>query len=504
MRPSANKETRQRFLDNATRDSSTAKRFSTKALHSKLAKLDPVPEFELPLYDHQIVGFLLGLKYESYFLQYDMGLGKSAVPITLFRYRKRLGQAKRMLVLCRQVSQLPGWEEEIAKHAPELSVVGVCSKMSAAKRREAYASGPDVVVTTYAGFRAFAGGKGRDPGKTLPEVVDQFQFLVLDESTECGNPKSKIWDFVNRIADFIPYRFALTGTPWTRNQKGLWGQFHLVDRGTTLGDNEWVYQSAFFKQVKVPFGSGTIWSFDKTTSEDLNRVLRHGSIRYNEDECLDLPDTVGGIADPMVRSSPMCKEQVEHMDLLWNKLEEARNKDETVSVYNDMRRVSSGYTLNEFGVHAFKQNPKFDSLLAVLEECGDHKLIVFCHYQATVELVAERLRAKKIEVAVIYGKTSDSAKALKDFKGKTQVLVCNGAAAYGLNLQHCSRTAFYERPPLTQSQQAEKRTHRNGQKAQTVFYWDLVVRGTLDLRVLRAQGEGKRMQDIVVDGSERL
>ena len=50
----------------------------------------------------------------------------------------------------------------------------------------------------------------------------------------------------------------------------------------------------------------------------------------------------------------------------------------------------------------------------------------------------------------------------------------------------------------------EKRTHRNGQQAATVFYWDLVVRGTLDLRVLRAQGEGKKLQDIVVDGSERL
>ena len=503
-RPTSNKQVRANLLANVTRDSATAKRFSTKALRSKLAKLDPTPDFDLPLYDHQIVGFLLGLKYESYFLQYDMGLGKSAVAVTLFRYRRKLGHANRMLVLCRQVSQLPGWQDEIAKHAPELTVAGISSGVSAAKRKALYADGPDVIVTTYAGFRALVGGKGKDPDTVLAGIADRFQFLTLDESTECSNPKSKIWGYLNRLVDRIPYRMALTGTPWTEGQMGLWGQFQLVDRGQTFGGNEWVFRAGFFKQVKVPFGSGKIWRFDKTSSEDLNLLLRSGSIRYNEDECLDLPATVGGVADPMIRSSPMCPEQVEHIDSLLDSLKAVQGKDEIVSVYNDMRRVSSGYVMTELGPHRFKKNPKLESLMAVIEECGGHKLLVACHFRETVKMVTDYLREQKIETACVYGGTRGADAELQYFKGAAQVLVGNGAIAYGLNLQHCSRTAFFERPPLVQSRQMEKRTHRNGQQAATVFYWDLVVRGTLDLRVLRAQGEGKKLQDIVVDGSERL
>jgi SNF2 family DNA or RNA helicase len=503
-RPTSNRNVRQRLLAHATRDSSTAKRFSSRALHRKLAKLEPPPEFELPLYDHQIVGFLLGLKYNSYFLQYDMGLGKSAVAVTLFRYRRKLGQAKRMLVLCRQVSQLPGWSDEVKKHAPELNVACVASPMSAAKRREVYANGPEVVVTTYAGFRALVGGKGKDPAKVLPWMAERIQFLVMDESTECANPKSQIWGYLDRLVDAIPYRLALTGTPWTHNPMGIWGQFQLVDRGETLGDNEWVFRTGFFKEVKVPFGRGKVWRFDKRTSEDLHTLMRHGSIRYNEDECLDLPDTVGGLADPMIRSCPMCPEQVEQIDTLLNSLKEAHEKDEIVSIYNDMRRVSSGYIQTAIGPHAFSKNPKLESLLAVIEECAGNKLIVFCHYRETVTLVRDRLIKEKFKVACIYGGTSNVQKELDAFKGPAQILVCNGAASFGLNLQHCSRTVFFERPPLIESQQAEKRTHRNGQKASTVFYWDLIVKGTLDRKVLLAQGEGKKMRDIVVDGAERL
>lgn len=503
MQTSPNKAARHDMLAQAPRDSSRAKRLSSKALAGKLAKLDPQPDFELPLYDHQAVGFLLGLDHPGYFLQYDMGLGKSAVAITLFRYRRKLREASRMLVLVRQVSQLPGWVEEIAKHAPELEVVTLDSKVPAAKRRAAYAGGPEVVVTTYAGLRAhISNGKPEAP-EAIAALAEQFQALTLDESTECGNPKSKIWAHLDALTALVPYRLALSGTPWTANPMALWGQFWLVDRGETLGHNQWRFRSAFFRQIKVPFGAGHIWKFVSATATDLHRLMQHGAIRYEESECLDLPATVGGLADPMIRSSPMGPEQVQHMDGLWDALEEARGTDDRVNVYNDMRRISSGYVMTELGSHEFKANPKYEALATILEECGAHKLIVFCHYRETVEIVSRRLTKAKYKVATVYGGTGDVEAELAAFKAKAQILVCNGAASFGLNLQHCSRTVFFETPPLIERRQAEKRTHRNGQ-TETTFFWDLLVRGTLDARVLAAQRDGKSLQDIVVDGRRRL
>ncbi len=112
------------------------------------------------------------------------------------------------------------------------------------------------------------------------------------------------------------------------------------------------------------------------------------------------------------------------------------------------------------------------------------------------------MKKAKIEYVEVSGRVSNKAKALAKFRGGTRVMLGSGAAALGLNLQHCSRTAYFESPDsIAVRRQSEKRTHRHGQRQTTRFY-DLVVRGTYDGRIIGALQSGKRILDAVVDGRE--
>jgi SNF2 family DNA or RNA helicase len=51
--------------------------------------------------------------------------------------------------------------------------------------------------------------------------------------------------------------------------------------------------------------------------------------------------------------------------------------------------------------------------------------------------------------------------------------------------------------------QAEKRCHRGGQ-TETVFMWDLVVKNTVDEKIVQYVQEGKSLFDAIIEGKETL
>jgi SNF2 family DNA or RNA helicase len=84
------------------------------------------------------------------------------------------------------------------------------------------------------------------------------------------------------------------------------------------------------------------------------------------------------------------------------------------------------------------------------------------------------------------------------------LLLNNQSGALGLNLQVANYVIFYERPvsPIV-SQQAEARCLRTGQQ-RTVFFYDLVAKGTVDEKIARYLEEGKDLFNAIVAGKETL
>lgn len=503
------------WLDQPRRDSATAKRFTARALRAKVDQLDPKPEFELEPFAHQLACFLLCAKYPGYTLHMDMGTGKTKTMIDSFRWRKARGEASRMLVLVPGTSNVDEWGHELELHGPELEVELFDPSRDSLTRYELFwnRDAGDVLVMTYRGLALLLSKTKGSPkslktrlepdDSRLRKIGKMFEFLVCDESTAIKNPQSLIFRILRRFVKRVPFRYCLTGTPANMSMLDLWSQFYVADGGETLGETLGWFREAFFQEVEGEYR--TEWKIKKRMIPKLHRVIRQGAIRYEDKECQDLPATMGGIADPMIRAVPMSIAQGRRVAAGREAIQEAHAEGDTdgvKNIYYEMRCLSSGYVPTDAGFHDYAENPKLDALMQLLEEGAGHHWLVFLHFKHSADLIGTELRKRGIDFVEVSGRVTNKAKALAKFRGSTQVMLGSGAAALGLNLQHCSRTVYFESPDsIAVRRQSEKRTHRHGQLHRTRFY-DLLVRGTYDGRILEALQRGKSVLDAVVDGRE--
>ena len=500
------------WLDRPRPDSAVAKRFTARALRAKVDRLEPRPEFVLEPFAHQLAGFLLCAKYPGYTLHMDMGTGKMKTIIDQFRWRRARGDVGRMLVLVPGTSNVDEWGRELDTHGPELRYVQFDARMGPEARMEAFwnREASEVVVMTYTGLVRLLtmekGGKRVVDERALSRIRDAVDMLVCDESTAVKNPKSVIFKILRRFVrnNRVPFRYCLTGTPANMSMLDLWSQFYVADGGQTLGKTLGWYRQAFFREEDGRFA--TVYKIREKQIPQLHRILRSGALRYEDHECQDLPDVMGGIAKPMIRMVPMSIAQGRRVHGYREDMKAAAVDDdieEVKNIYYAMRCLSSGYVpVESGGFHDFAQNPKLDALMDLLAEAPDHHWLVFLHYKHTADLIGAAFKKAKLDYVEVSGRVSNKAAALRKFRGSTRIMLGSGAAALGLNLQHCSRTVYFETPDsIAIRRQSEKRTHRHGQRQITRFY-DLKVRGTYDGRIIDALQNGKRVLDAVVDGRD--
>lgn len=495
------------WLRRPMRDSSSAKRFSRRALLAKVAQLEPEPRFELEPRTHQLAAFLLAIARPGYYLALDMGCGKSKVAIDVFRWRRDRGDADSALVLVPSTSNVAEWVSELAKHSPDVTVAAVAGNAGSESRARAFWSGAAVVVATYRGFllqmSRLRDGQYELVSSQIEKAANQFSQLIADESTAIANPEAITSRAVRRLANKVPYRLCLSGTPFSSDPQGLWPQFHVTDRGDTLGPTFGFFRESFFTRKQTDYGV----SFELRPSMRgrLHRVLRHGSLRYEARECLTLPKRTGGIDEPLIRSVLMSRTQSRYIRALEGEMHEAHSEgdsDGVQNVYLRMRTISSGYLTTEDGPHDFRENPKLDALAQLLAEAPTEKWVVFVHYRHSADLVVGMLRSRGISSAEISGRVANKAAQLEAFRGDARVLVGSRAAMYGLNLQFCRLAVFFESPDsIATRSQGERRIDRMGQLRPCTIY-DLVMRGTYDMRILDALRQNKRVLDAVVDGVE--
>lgn len=492
------------------KDSNQAKRFTREALLAKIDKLDPKPDFKLEPFTHQLVSFLYCIKYNSYGLWLEMSLGKTKVAVDVFQYRKKLGQVSRLLVCVPFQSLIGTWTDELEKHGHDLKVVALDGKKMKAKREQLFFEEEcDVLVVTYSGLRALVCSKVK--GKLTPDatkldaLVSRFNMLVCDESTFIADHHSLNWKIMFQLAHRIPYRYPLSGSPKTPKAESFWTQFYFIDYGDTMGSKLKDYREAYCHEITNT--AFTKWVIPKRNLKLVNDTMRHKSIRYTNVECRDMPPRVGGFESPHIVLAKGSKEQNIAIHGLLEEIENAwQNKEQVEAIYNRMRRITSGYQLDDDGnVIPFKNNPKLELLLERLRETGEQKSIVVTYYQPTSVLVAAALRKAKFTVAEVHGGSKmNVTQELKKFSGNHQILVGGPSICYGLNLQHCSLMQIFESPhSVNQRKQLELRIDRPGQEGR-MHYVDFCLTNTVDERILRALKEGKDVLDMLVDGRKNV
>jgi SNF2 family DNA or RNA helicase len=502
------------FLKRPLKRSGKAKRFSEAALDRKIRKLLPRPRFNTKPYRHQKICFLLGLKRESYLLFLEMGLGKSKVTLDLFNYRRKQKKARRAIVLVPNVSNVGAWEEEIEKHSPGLEAIGI-DFAGREERMDALKRG-DLVIVTYMGWLRMlcdnVEGKLVLNKSYAKEFSNRFQFIVFDECTAMKNHQSLTYRTAHFVAKRIRFKFGLTGTPFDKDPQDLWSQFKVIDQGETLGQSLGLFRECFCTAEKDYWSNYPKYTFDKRKKKKLRRMLENRSIFFGEKECLDLPPTVGGIEHGLM-TRPVPFEAHKYHEKLVEEVRASKGNYQLLkNSYIRMRQLASGFLSFKDDEEKIKvtlpKNPKLDALVDLLKELleGKGKIIVFNEFIHSGELISKQLEEEEIKHWRIYSKTKRKNEKIKAFKesGGRRVLVGSRSISYGLNLQCASYIVFFESPDsCIVRRQTERRIRRPGQERKT-FIYDLVVKGSIEEKILTLLVEGKDLHDALLEGKEVL
>ncbi len=247
--------------------------------------------------------------------------------------------------------------------------------------------------------------------------------------------------------------------------------------------------------------------------EELKRRIETVSFTVLKKDCLDLPPKVYEkvYAEMGADQKRVYKELVKEYMAEYNGMElSAVNK---VTMIGRLQQITGGFfpgttEAGEKISEAFSPSPKLEALVDDLEECADRPVIVIARFVKEIQLITERLKKEyEVEtVATIYGDvpTEQRNRIREAFnRGEISFLIANAATiGMGFNLQVCHTMYFYSNSySFDERAQVEDRIHRDGQKAETVLYKDIIVKGTIDEKVLGVLAMKKDLLDYMREKS---
>ncbi len=487
------------------------KKLTREQIMHELRLLRVRPYFKTEPWLHQLVCFYIALHHPRFLFLLDMGLGKTKIILDAATQVQREGKLTHALIMVPRLINIDSWWEDTLRHSNlepwHCDVADIEEKYE----RLIDPKG-DITFIDYQGLhlamseKAVVGGKRKlvKDEKKMRQLLKIYNFLGIDESHKLANHQSLWFSLLRQVAKRVDYCYATTGTLFGHNPEAAWSQFYLVDQGETFGENLGLFRASFFAEKISPW-RGVKYHFNKHMAPTFHRMLQHRSLRYDEDEVLDLPARVH-----RSQHFQMSPEQREHYLRAIEGLLNAKGKlKELEAPWLRMRQICSGYLAwkDEHGDHIvhFKQNAKLDGVERLIDEMGDTKIVIAYDYTATGAMLVERVKQMGIGYEWFYGGTKDKSASRRRFMTdpKCRVMVMNSSAGGVGNdgLQKVARYMILYESPSNPSdrKQVIKRIHRPGQEHRS-FIYDLTYKGTIETGILNDIREGNDLYDKVVNG----
>jgi len=298
-------------------------------------------------------------------------------------------------------------------------------------------------------------------------------------------------------------RMILTGTEMSKSPLDLYMQFEFLKTGFWNTRSFFMFKNKY-AILEDSYGAGGR-TFKKIVGYqrlgELVSQIEPYTTRALKAQCLDLPEKVR--TKILVDLTPVQERMYAQLkaslaaELESGELMTVPNK---IALFTKFRQLTGGTMKGEDEYAVVEPRP--GKLVALLDDIqdSDEQAIVWCAFRGEIQLVADALKAYG-EVVTFDGSTEvdERSEAKVAFQeGRARFFVSNmKAGAYGLNLQNCHLQYFYSRDTSPQANwQAEDRSHRPGQKSVCV-YKSLVVRGSVDERILDLIDQSADLRDIV-------
>jgi superfamily II DNA or RNA helicase len=465
--------------------------------HDWLARCDQIlaenpplpPGLTATLRPYQLEGFRWLWRYSELGLGVcladDMGLGKTLEAIALLLTRSAGGPA----LVVAPTSVCRNWLEELARFAPELTVLEYAGKARAALlERFRTASGPNVLIVSYALLQHDASELSSLTWNTV--VLDEAQFIKNAHSLRA------------RAAFALParYRFALTGTPVENHLGDLWSIFHFV---SPLLLGAWKqFQLRYLKPIER----------DRNSEQraELKALIAPFLLRRVKDDVLsDLPPltvvrhSVRLSEDETLRYALLRRQIHEKLRTAYGK------RQHKLEVFTEITR------LRRFCCHPRLVYPdapleasKLAAFLELAEELRDngHRALVFSQFVDFLELTREVLDERGIRYSYLDGSTPKEVRHTRvdEFQnGDNELfLISLKAGGFGLNLTAADYVIHLDPwwNPAVEAQ-ATDRAHRIGQ-ARPVTVYRLITEETIEERILELHREKRELADALLSGTD--
>jgi SNF2 family DNA or RNA helicase len=402
-------------------------------------------------FDHQkLTSEFLTLNRKAFCFN-EQGTGKTASVIWATDYLMKLGVVRRVLVICPLSIMKSAWQQDLFKFA----IHSTCDVAhgSPAQRKKIFANNAEFVIINFDGV----------------DIVKQdilnggFDIIVVDEASAYKNAQTTRWKTLRDIAAQVKGMWMLTGTPAAQSPIDAFGLAKLINPTGT---------PKFYGQFRdqVMYKVGMYRWLPKPQSQQIVHTILQPAIRFEKDQCLDLPDVTF-----VERDAPLTAQQMKYYKLLKRQMTMSADGEQVTSVnaatnINKLLQISGGAVYTDT-----REVIEFDvsNRLKVIEEVineASHKVLVFVPFTHTIELLNKYLTAANIPCAVINGQVPVSRRhdIINDFQTTENIrvlIIQPQAASHGLTLTAANVIIWYA--PMTSVEtylQANARINRPGQK----------------------------------------
>jgi len=265
--------------------------------------------------------------------------------------------------------------------------------------------------------------------------------VILDESTSFSYQSSARWKALRQIRKKMSRVIELTGTPDTRNMKGLWAQAYLLDRGHRLGFSEKEFLDRWFIAPSRFDPSVNKYEPRSYARKQIQGRLRDIVLTLRAKDYLDLEDPwpVWHRVDLSHSERQVYQEMQRHYILEYgNKTITAVNSG---VLANKLLQLSNGFIYDgDKNWHPFHER-KTDALMDIIEAAQGPVMIAYNY-------IPDRIRIERaLTKAKINWKLLKTEQDEDDWNaGKFDVLVLSpGSAGEGTNLYEngCSDLVWY-------------------------------------------------------------
>jgi SNF2 family DNA or RNA helicase len=409
-------------------------------------------------FDHQKETSAFLTLHKKAFCFNEQGTGKTASCIWAADYLMNIGEIRRVLVLCPLSIMKSAWQQDLFKFAMHRS----CSVAhgDSKTRAKVIAAGSEFVIINFDGLAVvkkeiMAGG---------------FDLIVVDEANAYKNPQTNRWKVLKEVAAQSKWLWMMTGTPAAQSPLDAYGLAKLVNP-----DNAPKYFGQFRDEVMYKLTQYR-W-IPKPQAESVVHKILQPAIRFEKDQCLDLPEVTH-----VERDAPLTLQQSKYYRMLKKQMTMSAGGEEVTAVnaatnINKLLQISGGAVYSDTKeVIEFDVSNRLNVILEVIEE-SSHKVLVFIPFTHTIELLRNVLEKHNISCGVINGRVSVNKRSelVKQFQENPDpyvLLIQPQAASHGLTLTAANTVIWYA--PVTSVEtylQANARINRPGQKnAMTIVH----------------------------------